>query len=689
MKDFFILLLLFATTERGASQNTSGCTPNECVSEQCVAVPNPAQKVSDKQCEVCLLSETTWWPCNLQNLCECYKNPCESCPNTSDTCEADSINIGENCAGCIGEDVPSYCNRPGVCKCCEEPYEEGYKNPCESCPNTSDTCEADSISIGENCAGCIGEDVPSYCNRPGVCKCCEEPYEEGWKLSDMFSEDAFTEFVGEVNEPYTYEGLVNAASIWNDNNPCKKFGNDINDITSFLGNTAHESGDFLYPREALMCSDYEVFDNKGYCKPCEDHNFVWGTQQCSSSKIANKVLLPVGTYGQYCNPEKTEEAENGCNCNDGVYETHGEGEDTRVIANDLFLGRGAIQLSWNYNYYDAGKYLTGDATTFCKSPDLVAKEGKYAWGAAFLFWMLRGPHEGATEIKDFGETLMKLNGALECGDNVDNSHKQSNKLRINKYCRAVHFLIPEPVNKDGKKLLPMSKCGGLTELYKECRQTGECPDCECIDREYTDCTSLFNCEWSGDSADSGFCTNLCENRTNKFECKLYKKCQWRSESCTSEIMPTQHPTTDFPTRSNIPSAVPSKSSIPLAGPCGDGEIGIGKCADSSLCCSQYGYCGDSKEHCENTVAPTQLPIPCGDGEVGNGKCADPSLCCSEYGDCGETEDHCRKNIKSPTPSPTRTNAPTLTNSGGSTCCLAGATCHVPRVLIILIFYHIL
>ena len=35
---------------------------------------------------------------------------------------------------------------------------------------------------------------------------------------------------------------------------------------------------------------------------------------------------------------------------------------------------GAIQLSWNYNYIDASKALTGNTTTLCQAPDLVATD---------------------------------------------------------------------------------------------------------------------------------------------------------------------------------------------------------------------------------------------------------------------------------------------------------------------------
>jgi hypothetical protein len=38
------------------------------------------------------------------------------------------------------------------------------------------------------------------------------------------------------------------------------------------------------------------------------------------------------------------------------------------------LPLGAIQLSWNYNYIDASKALTGNSTALCQNPELVATD---------------------------------------------------------------------------------------------------------------------------------------------------------------------------------------------------------------------------------------------------------------------------------------------------------------------------
>jgi len=102
------------------------------------------------------------------------------------------------------------------------------------------------------------------------------------------------------------------------------------------------------------------------------------------------------------------------------------------------------------------------------------------------------------------------------------------------------------------------------------------------------------------------------------------------------------------------------------GTCGYGYVGNGVCADPSLCCSPWGWCDDSAEHCSGNPAPTPTPPPadegtCGNGSRGNGICADPSLCCSAYGWCGSSAQHCSGN-PAPTPTPPPADGTTPTNN---------------------------
>jgi hypothetical protein len=146
-----------------------------------------------------------------------------------------------------------------------------------------------------------------------------------------------------------------------------------------------------------------------------------------------------------------------------------------VPARDLFFGRGAIQLSWNYNYIGASIALTGSPDTFCENPDLVATEGKYAWGAGLFFWMEHSKegttcHTESLMNMDFGGTLNNINGGLECPAH-GGWHEEAVKMRLNRYCRASKALgLPN--------LMTLSRCAGLEEKMTACLADGTCSDCQ-------------------------------------------------------------------------------------------------------------------------------------------------------------------------------------------------------------------
>mmetsp|Transcript_17385 Transcript_17385/g.26377 ORF Transcript_17385/g.26377 Transcript_17385/m.26377 type:complete len:569 (-) Transcript_17385:485-2191(-) len=79
-----------------------------------------------------------------------------------------------------------------------------------------------------------------------------------------------------------------------------------------------------------------------------------------------------------------------------------------------------------------------------------------------------------------------------------------------------------------------------------------------------------------------------------------------------------------------------------AATCGDGSIGDGICSNPSLCCSEWGYCDDTEEHCSHEPN-------CGSGWIGNGRCDDPNNCCSIDGYCGTTAKHCGGSSLTPLP----------------------------------------
>mmetsp|Transcript_29531 Transcript_29531/g.44735 ORF Transcript_29531/g.44735 Transcript_29531/m.44735 type:complete len:413 (-) Transcript_29531:135-1373(-) len=79
--------------------------------------------------------------------------------------------------------------------------------------------------------------------------------------------------------------------------------------------------------------------------------------------------------------------------------------------------------------------------------------------------------------------------------------------------------------------------------------------------------------------------------------------------------------------------------------CGNGRINDGICPNDQDCCSPYGYCGRSSQHCVTSGNPVlQAPSTnnyCGGGYIRTGKCRNPNHCCSPYGYCGSTAAYCQ------------------------------------------------
>ncbi len=95
-----------------------------------------------------------------------------------------------------------------------------------------------------------------------------------------------------------------------------------------------------------------------------------------------------------------------------------------------YHGRGPLQLSWNYNYGQAGEALGLD---LLGNPDLVVSDGVTAFRTALWFWMTaQSPKPSAHDVMSgtwapsaadaaagrapgFGMTINIINGGLECG----------------------------------------------------------------------------------------------------------------------------------------------------------------------------------------------------------------------------------------------------------------------------------
>lgn len=119
-----------------------------------------------------------------------------------------------------------------------------------------------------------------------------------------------------------------------------------------------------------------------------------------------------------------------------------------------YHGRGAIQLSWNYNYGQAGDALGVDILS---DPDLVKNDSKLAIQTAMWFWMTEqlpkpsahdvmvgnwspSPQDEALgRVPGFGMTTNIINGGLEC--NMPGNTKVED--RVGFFARYVDLLGTE------------------------------------------------------------------------------------------------------------------------------------------------------------------------------------------------------------------------------------------------------
>ncbi|KAF0706294.1 hypothetical protein AaE_014188 [Aphanomyces astaci] len=112
-------------------------------------------------------------------------------------------------------------------------------------------------------------------------------------------------------------------------------------------------------------------------------------------------------------------------------------------AGKQYFGRGAIQLSWNYNYKDFGKAVKLDLVA---RPEMVAKDEKLVWWSALWYWHDERPNGNIHKVVGlpggFAKATNIINGGLECGVNPRN--RDSEKSRIASFKKFCNLLMVAP-----------------------------------------------------------------------------------------------------------------------------------------------------------------------------------------------------------------------------------------------------
>ncbi|MET8761470.1 glycoside hydrolase family 19 protein [Lentzea sp. NPDC004782] len=198
----------------------------------------------------------------------------------------------------------------------------------------------------------------------------------------VVSETQFNQMFPNRNGFYSYSGLVAAMSAF----PAfATTGSDTvkkQEAAAFLANVSHETGGLVYVREIDQSGDY-CDETRSYGCPAGDRNYY---------------------------------------------------------------GRGPIQLSWNFNYYAAGRDLGLD---LLRNPDWVATDSAISWKTGLWYWMTQtGPgsmtgHNAMVNGSGFGQTIRSINGSLEC----DGRNPAQVQSRVSSYQQFTGILgVPAGAN---------------------------------------------------------------------------------------------------------------------------------------------------------------------------------------------------------------------------------------------------
>ncbi|MGL4249140.1 MAG: glycoside hydrolase family 19 protein [Aeromonas sp.] len=180
-----------------------------------------------------------------------------------------------------------------------------------------------------------------------------------------------------------------------------------------------------------------------------------------------------GGYNAECNPDVWQGQEWPC----GVFD---DGEFKS------YFGRGAKQLSYNYNYGPFSEAMFGTVRTLLDKPELVADSWLNLASAVFFYVYPQPPKPSMLHVIDgtwqpnehdrenglvpgFGVTTQIINGGVECGGNAEHIQSQN---RINYYREFANYLdVPIPADEvlgcKGMKSFDEAGAGALPIYWEE------------------------------------------------------------------------------------------------------------------------------------------------------------------------------------------------------------------------------
>ncbi len=208
----------------------------------------------------------------------------------------------------------------------------------------------------------------------------------GAGFATLVSKTTWEAMLPHRNALFTYEGMTAAAAAYPAFASEGTADQQKREVAAFLANISHET--------------------TGGWDTAPDGRAAWGLY------FKEEVGCETGACTGYCDSTST----------------------FKCVAGKTYHGRGPIQLSWNYNYGQAGAALGID---LLNKPELVTSDAKTTFLTALWFWMTpQAPKPSAhavmagmwTPTSDdvtkgrkpgFGMTVNIINGGLECGFPTD------------------------------------------------------------------------------------------------------------------------------------------------------------------------------------------------------------------------------------------------------------------------------
>ncbi|VAH39609.1 unnamed protein product [Triticum turgidum subsp. durum] len=224
----------------------------------------------------------------------------------------------------------------------------------------------------------------------------------GGGVSSILSRDLFDRLLLHRNDCqeargfYTYGAFLAAAAAFPSFGTTGSTETRKREVAAFLGQTSHET--------------------TGGWPAAPDGPYAWG--YCFKQEQ--------GSPGSYCDPKP----------------------EWPCASGKKYYGRGPIQLSWNYNYGQAGRAIGVD---LLNNPDLVATDPTVSFKTALWFWMTAQDNKPASHAvitgqwtpsaadntagrsPGYGVITNIINGGIECGRGQDD--RVANRIGFYKrYC---------------------------------------------------------------------------------------------------------------------------------------------------------------------------------------------------------------------------------------------------------------